>query len=85
MSVAVETIGLAAGSLTTASFLPQVFKIFRDRNTAGISLVMYGAFNLGVALWLVYGIVIGSLSITISNAVTLVLAGTVLMMKLRHG
>ena len=85
MSIPIETIGLAAGSLTTASFIPQVFKILRERNTAGISLVMYGAFNLGVALWLVYGIAVGSVSITISNAVTLALAGVVLAMKLRHG
>lgn len=85
MSVAIETVGLAAGSLTTASFIPQVFKILRERNTAGISLVMYGAFNLGVALWLIYGIAVGSLSIVASNAVTLVLAGIVLAMKLRHG
>jgi MtN3 and saliva related transmembrane protein len=80
-----ETIGAAAGALTTLSFLPQVAKVLRERQTAGISRGMYGAFVLGVFLWFVYGMMIGSASIVVANLVTFVLAGTVLIVKLRAG
>ncbi|GGF03453.1 sugar transporter SemiSWEET [Aliidongia dinghuensis] len=82
---AVELLGLVAGLLTTASFLPQVVKVLREKNTAGISLGMYAAFTVGVALWLVYGLLLGRPAIIVPNLVTLLLAGLVLVLKLRHG
>lgn len=85
VAVSAETIGVAAGVLTTGSFLPQVLKIIRDRDTASISVAMYGAFTTGVLLWLIYGVVIWSPSIMVTNALTLALSGTVLIMKLRLG
>jgi MtN3 and saliva related transmembrane protein len=46
---------------------------------------MFSVMTVGVALWLVYGIAIGSLPIIAANAVTLFLAATILILKLRHG
>ena len=46
---------------------------------------MYLLFTCGVALWLVYGLLLEAWPIIVANAVTLVLAGTVLTLKLRHG
>jgi MtN3 and saliva related transmembrane protein len=46
---------------------------------------MYALFTLGVFLWLVYGLILGQLPIVLANGVTLVLAGVVLSLKLRHG
>jgi MtN3 and saliva related transmembrane protein len=77
-------IGFAAATLTTLAFIPQTLKSWRTRNLAGISLTMYSLFTLGVALWLIYGIFLESWPIIIANAITLVLAGTVLFLKLRH-
>ncbi len=79
----VEIIGSLAGTLTTISFLPQVLKVVSKRETNGISLRMYVAFVLGVVLWMIYGVLIGSASIIASNLITAVLAGIVLAMKIR--
>jgi len=79
----IELIGLVAGSFTTASFLPQVIKTLREKSTAGISLTMYSAFTFGVALWLAYGLLLERPAIIIPNFITLVLAGWVLVLKLR--
>ncbi len=76
-------IGLLAGLLTTASLVPQVMKIWKTRSAKDISLKMFVAFSLGVALWLVYGILQQELPIILWNAVSLVLAGAILVMKLR--
>ena len=85
MSVSVsELIGYCAAALTTLSFLPQAWLTFRTRDVRGISLGMYGAFTLGVALWLLYGLLTGAWPVVVANAVTLALATLILCMKLRY-
>jgi MtN3 and saliva related transmembrane protein len=80
-----EWFGYAAAALTTGSFIPQAIMTVRTRDTRGISRGMYAMFTLGVALWLTYGIVIGSLPMIAANTVTLLLAATILALKLRFG
>jgi len=80
-----SVLGLAAGFCTTLSFLPQVIRTWTTRSTKDISLGMFSVFVGGTALWLLYGIAIGDLAVTIANGVTLVLAATILVFKLRYG
>ena len=77
-----DWIGYAAAALTTASFVPQAWLTFKTRNVSGISLGMYSAFTLGILLWLIYGLFLGAWPIVAANAITLVLALSILMMKL---
>ncbi|MUM78041.1 hypothetical protein GKC30_10380 [Pseudodesulfovibrio sp. F-1] len=81
----VEGIGIVAGCCTTASFVPQVVRTWRTRSVADISLRMYLLLCLGVSLWLVYGALIGSPAVLLANAVTLLLAAAILVMKLVFG
>lgn len=78
-----DFIGYLAASLTTLSFVPQAWHTFRTRDVSGISLGMYGAFTGGVALWLVYGLLLGAWPVVVANAITLALAAAILVMKLR--
>lgn len=78
-----DVVGDVAGTLTTLSFLPQVIKTWRTRSTADISLTMFLMFCAGVALWLVYGVLLDSVPLIVSNIVTLFLAGIILALKLR--
>lgn len=80
-----EWVGFVAAFLTTFSFVPQAVMTIRTRNTSGISRGMYLMFTAGVALWLVYGIYLESWPMIFANTVTLMLASTVLVMKLRFG
>ena len=82
MLTLLECLGLVAGTLTTFSFLPQAIKILRTRDVSAISLVMYSAFCSGVFLWLVFGIVIGSISLVLTNAITLLFATSILYLKI---
>ncbi len=81
----IDLIGSCAATLTTVSFLPQAWQVWRSKHTADISLGMYTLFTLGVALWLAYGLLLLSWPIIIANAITVLLAGAVLIMKLRFG
>jgi MtN3 and saliva related transmembrane protein len=78
-------VGFIAAIFTTFAFVPQVIKVWRTRSTADISLGMYSLFTLGVALWLAYGILLNAWPIILANIVTLLLAGAVLVMKVKFG
>lgn len=79
-----ELIGLLAGLLTTISLIPQVRHSLRTRDLAGVSLHMYLLYTIGVALWALYGLDIGSWPVLITNMITFVLASIVLALKLKH-
>ena len=81
----IDWLGSIAATLTTTSFIPQVWQVWRTRHTKDISLGMYAIFTAGVVMWLFYGILLGSWPIIIANSITVCLAGAVLLMKLRFG
>ena len=78
-------LGLAAGGLTTVAFVPQVVKLWRTKSAHDLSLPMLVVFAVGVGLWVIYGVRLGELPIVVSNGVTLVLAVSMLAMKIRYG
>jgi MtN3 and saliva related transmembrane protein len=82
-SLIFEMIGMAAGALTTISFLPQVIKTYKSRSARDLSLGMFLLFTLGVFLWTVYGLVIMKPAVYIANGVTLMLAASLLYAKFR--
>ncbi len=79
----VQILGLVAGSLTTAAFLPQVIKTWKTKSAKDLSLGMFSLFCLGVALWLVYGFIVRDIPVIAANLVTLMLASTLLVFKMR--
>lgn len=79
----VEIIGYCAAFLTTIAFLPQAIQSWRTRDLSGISLGMYSLFTAGVGLWLVYGLVIEKWPLILANALTFILALSILVLKLQ--
>lgn len=79
-----EVIGLSAAFLTTSAFIPQLYKIYKEKNADSISLTMYIILFTGVILWFVYGVLIGSLSIIIANGVTALLQLSIIIFKLKN-
>ena len=77
--------GYAAAFCTTAAFVPQVLRVWRTRSTKDISLKMFLVLVTGLCLWLVYGFGRGEAPIIVANGATLLLAGTILFFKIRHG
>ena len=79
----IELLGLAAGAMTTAAFVPQALRTWRTGSATDFSLPMLVLFCAGLSLWLVYGLLIGSASVVAANAITLPLAMFILWVKLR--
>ena len=82
---AITLIGFAAGFLTTVAFIPQVARIWKSRSARDVSLPAFATFTLGLAGWLAFGILKQDPPIILWNAVTLLLAGAILAMKIRFG
>ena len=80
----VTIIGLLAATGTTISFLPQVIKSWKTHKTQDISLPMYIVLCTGVCLWLVYGFLIKDLPIVLANGITLILALSILFLKIKY-
>lgn len=80
-----DFIGYVAAFCTTIAFVPQALTVWKTRSTRDLSLAMFLIFTVGVALWLVYGLLLGSWPITIANIFTLILAGYILFMKITEG
>jgi MtN3 and saliva related transmembrane protein len=81
----IEAIGACAALITTLGWVPQVVKLARERKADDISLAATSAIAAGVALWAVYGVLIGSWPVIIANILTLLFVGAIVLMKLRFG
>ncbi len=81
----VEYVGLTAGTLTTAAYLPQVYKTWRTKAVEDISLTMYVSMTVGICLWLLYGLLIGATAVIAANSVSLALVGGMLRLKVKYG
>jgi len=73
-----------AGILSTASFVPQVLKAWRERDTAAISKRMYLVTVTAFTLWSLYGFLIGAVPLIVFNLLSLALSGTILVLKIRN-
>jgi MtN3 and saliva related transmembrane protein len=82
---ATEIVGFTAGFLTTAAFIPQVLKIWKTRSAKDVSLPAFAAFTVGIAGWIVFGILKQDPPIILWNVVTFVLAAAILAMKVKFG
>tara|TARA_R110002051_G_scaffold143507_3_gene216439 strand:+ start:21787 stop:22041 length:255 start_codon:yes stop_codon:yes gene_type:complete len=80
----IEILGLIAATLTTAAFVPQVYKTWKNKSVEDISLTMYTVLLIGVLLWLVYGININSLPVILANAITSTLLVLMVVMKIKY-
>ncbi len=81
----IELFGYFAACLTTFSFAPQAILVWRRRSAEGVSLGMYSVFVTGIGCWLIYGLCIEAWPLVAANAVTFLLSGMILAMKLRFG
>jgi len=79
-----EIIGLIAAVLTTAAFLPQVYKTWKTKDVSSLSFPMLVLFFIGIILWFIYGVLLQSLSMILANSVTIVSAFLLVYFKIKY-
>lgn len=80
-----EIVGFIAGVFVAVALLPQVIKSWKTKSTQDISLGWSAMSLVGQIMWIIYGLLIGSYSLVIMSGITLVMAISVLYLKLRYG
>lgn len=78
-----DILGLVATGFTTSAFVPQVWRTWKTRDVSGISLPTYVIITIGLALWLVYGLLKNDLPLIVANSSMVTLTGAITLMKLR--
>jgi MtN3 and saliva related transmembrane protein len=78
-------IGYVAGGLTVVSYLPQVVRAWRTKQTHDLSLGTFVMLVVAGALWLAYGIVRTDWPVIATNTGLVVLNVALLVAKLKHG
>jgi MtN3 and saliva related transmembrane protein len=81
----ITILGLVAGTITTAAYVPQVIKTFKTKNTKALSAKMYSFLVFGILLWVIYGFITHNWPVLIANSITAVLASSILLLKIKYG
>ncbi len=77
-------LGLVAGAITTAAGIPQVVRAYRTKHTRDISIWQPVLLNVGMTLWLIYGLALGDMPLIVANAFSIVCYGALMIMKFRY-
>ena len=80
----ITILGLVAGTLTTLAFLPQLLKIWQTKSAKDISFNTLIMFNIGIFLWLIYGIYLNALPIILANLFTLIFNMIIVWLKIKY-
>lgn len=81
----INTVGVAAGTCSMVSFAPQIGKILKTKSAEGVSLKMFSVTVTAFILWTIYGVMLGSWPIALSNFVCLCMALTIVVLRLKFG
>jgi MtN3 and saliva related transmembrane protein len=79
-----QIIGLAAGVLTSTSLVPQVVKTIKEKKAEDVSLLMLVVLGMGIALWIVYGVKKNDLPIIATNAFSLLVNITMVIVGMKY-
>ena len=79
----IQLLGMAAGSISAITFLPQVIKTWKTKSAGDISLLMFAFATISVLMWLAYGIILGDIPIIYTNSLVLICSVIMLYFKFR--
>ncbi len=75
----IEAIGLLAGFLGVVAWGPQVRQVWAEGRHDGISLPTFAIVTVALALWLVYGLLVGSVAMVLANTVTIAIIAAIIV------
>jgi MtN3 and saliva related transmembrane protein len=80
----ISYLGYFAGILTVGSFLPQVIRVWRTRQTRDLSLSMFALLSTASSLWIIYGAITKDWPVVLTNAGMVALNGAIATAKVRY-
>lgn len=80
----VDIIGYIAGAFTLTNMFPQVIKTYKTKRAEDVSFLMVLIFALSMIFWTIYGFMIGSIPIIITDIIGFIISCTQLILMLRY-
>jgi MtN3 and saliva related transmembrane protein len=81
----IRYLGYLAGTLTVVSFLPQVLRAWKSRQTRDLSMGMYTILITASSLWTIYGIIIHDWPVIMTNVLMIAFNLAIVTAKVRFG
>jgi MtN3 and saliva related transmembrane protein len=81
---ALTFLGVAAGAVTSAGFLPQLLKGYRTKKLHDVSYGMPLFLMLGMTLWLSYGILRDDVAVVAANSFGVGSNAVLILLKYRY-
>ena len=75
-------LGLLAGAITTLAAIPQVVKTFKSKHVRDISIWQPILLNIGMLLWLIYGLALKDIPLICANSVSILCYSALITMKI---
>ena len=82
--IIVNTIGFTAGFLMAITMVPQIIKSLKTKKVEDISLLMLIIYVISAFLWMIYGILIKSLPVAITDGFAFCVSSTQLFIKVKY-
>lgn len=76
-----SVIGIIAGIFTSASSLPQLIKIIKEKKVEDLSAGMFITLLIGIILWVVYGVLRNDWPIIVTNSFSVLLNIAILVFR----
>jgi MtN3 and saliva related transmembrane protein len=81
--MSIHYLGYFAGFLTVVSFIPQVIRTWRSKHARDLSFGMFALLVTASSLWILYGVIIGSWPVILTNVGMVALNGALAVAKVR--
>jgi MtN3 and saliva related transmembrane protein len=83
-SIFIKLLGIAAGILTSVSFVPQLWKTMKLKSADDVSFFMLIVRGTGLALWVVYGGMRDDIVVILTFAFSFVINTAVIVLKIKY-
>ena len=80
----IHYVGFFAGLLTSGAAIPQVFQTYRTKHARDLSMWQLVLLDIGMLLWLIYGVTLNDLPLIFANIFSIVCYTTLIGMKLSY-
>jgi MtN3 and saliva related transmembrane protein len=79
-----DWVGIAAGIFTSASLLPQLIKLLKEKKAQDISIFFLLILFVGLALWVWYGIIKKDVPIIATNSFSIVVNSLMIIYGMKY-
>lgn len=80
----IQILGIVAGLCTSASLVPQLVKVWKEKEAEDVSLWMLAVLMSGLILWVVYGFLRKDIPIIATNIFSVLVNASLIVLRIKY-